>query len=43
MPHDVYESLEGKDRERLTLRERFEARVKGVEQPLDLVRVVVRR
>ncbi|HEX8795149.1 MAG TPA: DUF5939 domain-containing protein [Polyangiaceae bacterium] len=42
MPHDVFESLPARDRDVLKIVERFQARVKGVEQPLDLVRVTLR-
>jgi adenylate cyclase len=41
MPRDVYESLGEADRTRLEVREPLSARVKGVEQPLDLVRVAL--
>lgn len=42
MPHDILESLPARDRDALKTLERFQARVKGVEQPLDLVRVGLR-
>lgn len=42
MPHDVLESLPARERDALKVLERFQARVKGVEQPLDLVRVGLR-
>lgn len=42
MPHDVLESLPARDRDVLKVVERFQARVKGVEHPLDLVRVGLR-
>jgi adenylate cyclase len=41
MPRDVYESLGDADRARLEMREPLSARVKGVEKPLDLVRVAL--
>ncbi len=39
LPRDVYESLASEDRARVVEKERLQARVKGVEAPLDLVRV----
>jgi adenylate cyclase len=42
MPHDVLESLPARERDALKVLERFQARVKGVEQPLDLARVGLR-
>jgi class 3 adenylate cyclase len=42
LPNDVLESLPASDRDALKTLERFQARVKGVEQPLDLVRVTLR-
>jgi adenylate cyclase len=41
LPHEVFAALSDGERARLGVRERFEARVKGVEAPLDLVRVVL--
>ncbi len=38
IPSDTYMDLDDADRARLTVHERFEARVKGVDQPLVLVR-----
>jgi hypothetical protein len=38
MPADVIESLPARERGALKVLERFQARVKGVEQPLDLAR-----
>jgi class 3 adenylate cyclase len=43
MPRDVFESLDAADRRAMTGTERLEARVKGVEHALDLVRVAFRR
>jgi adenylate cyclase len=43
MPRDVYESLGEADRTRLEVKEPLSARVKGVESPLDLVRVALTR
>jgi class 3 adenylate cyclase len=42
LPRDVFEALGGDERQRLVEKERLQARVKGVEQPLDLVRVGLR-
>ena len=42
MPNDVLESLQARERDSLKILDRFQARVKGVEQPLDLVRVTLR-
>ena len=42
MAHEVLEALPADLRARLKLGERFEARVKGVENPLDLVRVTLK-
>ncbi len=42
LPHDVLEGLPRAARDRLVVRERFEAHVKGVEHALDLVRAVLR-
>jgi class 3 adenylate cyclase len=39
LPAEVFEALEPAERDRIVERERFEARVKGVEDPLQLVRV----
>jgi class 3 adenylate cyclase len=39
LPVEIFEALEPAERERLVEKERFEARVKGVEHPLKLVRV----
>jgi class 3 adenylate cyclase len=41
LPLELFESLEPRDRERLVVRDRFQARVKGVEKALDLVRVAL--
>jgi class 3 adenylate cyclase len=41
MPHDLFEGLPAPDLERLHLVERFEATVKGVDHPLDLVRTML--
>jgi adenylate cyclase len=41
LPVDVFEAIDAADRARLVERERFEARVKGVESPLQLVRVAL--
>ena len=43
MPKDVLESLDAEDRDRLEVKEPLSARVKGVEHPLDLVRVALRK
>jgi class 3 adenylate cyclase len=43
MPRDVFESLDAADRRGMVGAERLEARVKGVEHALDLVRVAFRR
>jgi len=42
MPNDLLESLQARERDLLKILDRFQARVKGVEQPLDLVRVTLR-
>jgi class 3 adenylate cyclase len=42
LPGDVLESLPARDRDVLDTLERFQARVKGVEQPLGLMRVALR-
>jgi adenylate cyclase len=42
MSNDVLESLQARERDSLKVLDRFQARVKGVEQPLDLVRVTLR-
>jgi class 3 adenylate cyclase len=42
MPHDVLESLPARERDSVKILERFRARVKGVEQSLDLVRAALR-
>jgi class 3 adenylate cyclase len=42
MAHEVLEGLPADLRERLKIGERFQARVKGVEHPLDLVRVTLK-
>ena len=39
MPHAVFDVLDAEDRGKLVEKERLEARVKGVDAPLDLVRV----
>jgi class 3 adenylate cyclase len=39
LPADVFDALEPAERDRIVEKERFEARVKGVEHPLKLVRV----
>jgi class 3 adenylate cyclase len=41
MPREVFESLDAKDRERIEVKEPLSTRVKGVEEPLDLVRVAL--
>ena len=41
LPDEVFETLDAEQRAALVVRERFEARVKGVEHPLQLVRVVL--
>jgi class 3 adenylate cyclase len=43
MPRDVFESLDIGDRQSLAVTERLQARVKGVERPLDLVRLSLTR
>jgi class 3 adenylate cyclase len=43
MPRELFESLEAGERRGLMAVERFDARVKGVEHPLDLVRVTLPR
>jgi len=42
MPNDLLESLQARERDSMKILDRFQARVKGVEQPLDLVRVTLR-
>jgi len=42
MPNDLLESLPARERDSVQIVERFHARVKGVEQPLDLVRAGLR-
>ena len=42
MPQTVFDALAPEDGRRLVAKERFEARVKGVEGPLALVRVGLR-
>jgi class 3 adenylate cyclase len=42
IPHEMLAALPERDRSLLDLRERFEARVKGVDEPLDLVRLALR-
>jgi adenylate cyclase len=43
LPEDTFAGLEPADQRALEVRERFEARVKGVQQPLALVRTRLRR
>jgi class 3 adenylate cyclase len=43
LPAEVFEALEPAERDRIVEHERFEARVKGVEHPLKLVRVGLKR
>ncbi len=39
LPAEVFDALDPAERDRIVEKERFEARVKGVEHPLQLVRV----